>query len=326
MTVLVNGLGNIGTTILNLLIKYRNELKITKIYAVKNFPKEWEEAGYRKLKSKGVKIINFSDMEDIKNEINYIFEATANTIGEKNREYYKTFKNLKGAVAQGSEINFGTPYMAGLNDEVIKDKPFITVVSCNTHGILSLLKHYTHGDLSRVVNGDFVIIRRSEDIGNHERLVSGNVVSRNRSDFGTHHGDDAAKLLDTLGLNLNIVSSDITTPSQFMHGIRFNIELAKNETQENIPGDLVSYTSYFDSNKLFEIGRRDGFQGRIYSHSIVVSNNLIQTGNKVIGWAFIPQEGNTILSTIKAFLIKSSPTHYESTFINIVKELYQPAI
>lgn len=326
MTVLVNGLGNIGTTILNLLVRYRNDLKITQIYAVKNFPKEWEAPGYRNLKSKGVKIIRFNDLDNIKDEINYIFETTANTIGEKNKEYYKTFRNLKAAIAQGSEINFGSPYMAGLNDDIIKDKPFITVVSCNTHGILSLLKHYTHGDLSRVVNGDFVIVRRSEDIGNHERLVSGNVVSRNRSVYGTHHGDDAAKLLDTLDLNLNIVSSDITTPSQFMHGIRFNIELDKNETQKNIPGDLVSYTNYFDSNKLFEIGRRDGFQGRIYSHSIVVSNNIIHTGNRVIGWAFIPQEGNTILSTFKAFLIKSSPTNYEGIFNKIVEELYQPEI
>lgn len=321
MTVLVNGLGNIGTTILNLLIRYKDDLKISQIYAVKNCPKEWETSGYRNLESKGIKIISFNDLEDIKDEIGFIFEATANTIGEKNKDYYKTFKNLKCAIAQGSEINFGTPYMAGLNDEVITDKSFITIVSCNTHGILSLIKHYTNGNLNRLVNGDFVIVRRSEDINNHERLVSGNVISRNRSIYGTHHGDDAAKLLDTIGLNLNIVSSDITTPSQFMHSVRFNIELDKIENLKNEPGDLVSYTSYFDSNKLFEIGRRDGFQGRLYSHSIIVSNNLIHRENRVIGWAFIPQEGNTILSTIKAFLIKSCPTDYQSIFNNIVKDM-----
>lgn len=322
MTVLINGLGNIGITTLNLLVEYKTLLNIYKIYALKNIPKTWEKHQYNDLSSKGICIISWDELDKVKNEINFVFDTTSNGIGTKNKETYLSFKNLIGAVAQGSEDNFGTPYMAGLNDSVIMDSKFITVVSCNTHGILSVIQYYSNGNFDKVESADFVIVRRSEDIGNHERLVTANVIARNRSEFGTHHGTDADKILKTIGKNINIFSSDITTPSQLMHGLRFNLVL-KNKIQINQPHSfLISETEFFDSNKIFELGRRYGFQGRLYSHSIIVANNIVIRNNRVIGWAFVPQEGNTILSTIKAFLIKTNPTDYEDLFKMISNDLY----
>ena len=64
----------------------------------------------------------------------------------------------------------------------------------------------------------------------------------------------------------------------------------------------LSTTDKFDSNRVFELGRRYGFQGRIYSHAIVVSNNLLDDGRRIKGWIFVPQEGNTLLSTLAAYL------------------------
>ena len=48
-------------------------------------------------------------------------------------------------------------------------------------------------------------------------------------------------------------------------------------------------------------GRRYGFQGRLYNHAIVVENQLWADGDMLRGWAFVPQEGCTILSTLAAF-------------------------
>lgn len=319
MTILINGLGNIGTTLLNALIRFKNELNIEKIYVIKNFPKTWEEFRYRSIIDMGVEIISFNDLAEIEDDIDFVFDTTSNGVGEKNKIRYSSFKNLTGAVAQGSEEDFGIPYMAGINDSVIKDEKFITVVSCNTHGILSLLDYYSNGDFNDIDSADFVIVRRSEDLGNHERLVSANVIARNRSDFGTHHGTDADRVLQTIGKSIDIFSSDITTPSQLMHGLRFNIELKGNPKAKT--KNMLSFTEYFDSNRIFEIGRREGFQGRLYSHGIVVSNNIISRNNRVIGWAFIPQEGNTILSTIKAYLIKTEPEQYEELFSKIADQL-----
>lgn len=321
MNILINGLGNIGTTLLNIVMEYKELLKVDKIYALKNVPKTWEENRYVKLKSKGILLIGPADLYRIKDDIAFVFDTTSNGLGTKNRDFYSSIPNLFGAVAQGSELNFGVPYMAGVNDSVIEDNRFITIVSCNTHGILSVIQHYTNNDFNKIHSADFVIVRRSEDIGNHERLVSGNVVARNRSNYGTHHANDAAALLETINIKLDILSSDITTPSQLLHGLRFNLKLKEAVEVESNPSSLISHTEYFDSNRIFEIGRRDSFQGRLYSHSIIVSNNIIKKKDRIVGWAFIPQEGNTLLSTIKAFLIKTCPNDFNHIFHKITEEL-----
>jgi len=320
MTVLVNGLGNIGSTLVYLLLHYKELFGIEKIYAIKNIPKEWEKNRYRSLEDRGVSILSWPQFLERKEEIDFIFDATANGVGSLNREAYSDCPNLKGAAAQGSEMEFGIPYMAGVNDSLVLNNPFITVVSCNTHGILSVLQYLGGRDFQNIESADFVIVRRSEDIGNHERLVSGNVVARHRSEWGTHHATDAVRLLSTIGQSLDLFSSDITTPSQFMHGMRFNVYL-KNKPELNDETPLVGLTDFFDSNRVFEIGRREGFQGRLYNHSIIVSNNTIWKERSCAGWAFIPQEGNTILSTIKAFLIRTCPDRYERLFAQICRDM-----
>ena len=73
----------------------------------------------------------------------------------------------------------------------------------------------------------------------------------------------------------------------------------------------------FDSNRVFELGRRYGFQGRLYAHAIVVANDLLVSGRTVKGWAFVPQEGNTLLSTLEAFLLQTDHPEADA----VVREL-----
>jgi len=337
MNVLVNGIGNIGTTVLNLLVRYKNELGISKIYANKNTPHSWNEVELDVLRDAGIilctpdKQKRFEQFEKILPSINYIFETGSNGSGMRNKSLYYSIKSLKGCSAQGSEKEFGIPFMSGINDECIPGKKFVHVVSCNTHGTASLLSTFAGNRLENLETADIVVVRRSEDIGNHERLVSANVVARHLDPYiGTHHAIDVCDMFVTVGVKCNLTSSDITTPSQLMHSVRFNITLknsiSKNEIFSKISDNIyLSQTKKFDSNVIFELGRRYGFNGRIFSHAIVISDNLIISGNTIKGWAFVPQEGNSILSTIHAFLLQMQIENSGSVFTKIKSDLLRSA-
>lgn len=329
MNVLINGGGNIGTTLCNIIHVYRELLGVNQIFLKKNSSKPWQEADLEILKELGVNIIaKEAKLMDLLPSINYVFDATSNTSGLKNKEIYKQFKHLKG-VAQGSEKGFGIPFISGLNNEKTKGQQFVQVVSCNTHGAASILQALSGNNFNTIHSADFVVVRRSEDIGNHERLVTANVVARHLDDtIGTHHAIDLTDTLKTIDVNIPITSSDITTPSQLMHSTRFNIELTEPLNQKELlrrinDSEFLAQTIKFDSNLIFELGRRYGMQGRIYNHAIIVSNNIMIEGNTIKGWAFVPQEGNTILSTIHAFLLQTNHLDEVSVIKQIKSELLQ---
>ena len=74
----------------------------------------------------------------------------------------------------------------------------MNVVSCNTHGTSAILSTFTGKFLENLKCADAVVVRRSEDITNHSRLVSGNVIAKHLSpDIGTHHAID---VVDMIGL------------------------------------------------------------------------------------------------------------------------------
>lgn len=333
MNVLVNGIGNIGTTLLNLLTQYQSELQVNEIYAFKNQPQPWHKEDLEQLQQIGVKICTrFKDdgylfLDEIIDRIDYIFDCTNNGGGMKNKEWYVDLPNLKGASAQGSEKNFGKSFMTGINNDSIKNQKYVHIVSCNTHSLSSLLSTFCGENLENLEDADFVVVRRSEDIGNHQRLVTANVVARHLNDaLGTHHSIDLQHLFETKGILVQVTSSDITTPSQLMHSVRFNITFKKPITEERIneliqQNPFVSTTTKFDSNVIFERGRRNGFQGRIYSHAIVVQNNILFTNQSIKGWAFIPQEGNTLLSTIHAFILQMNLKNPDQVMEKLQSEL-----
>ncbi len=318
MNVLVNGIGNIGTTLLNLLIDYRKELGIETIYGLKKgIVAAWNEAEIKVLQERGVIFCSeanpdFVSLKEIIDSVSYVFDCNANGMGMRNKAWYDSMSHLIGCSAQGSEKGFGIPFMSGINNKQIKGKRYAHIVSCNTHSLSAITSTLTNGT-EQLASGDFVVVRRSEDIGNHQRLVSANVVSRHmKDDIGTHHAIDVRDLFETLGKELPIQSSDITTPSQLMHTVRFSLTLNSaidhEKMNQSIAGNpFIATTSKFDSNVVFELGRRYSRYGRLFSHAIVNWNNLLvdETTNTIKGWAFIPQEGNTLISTIHAFVLQT---------------------
>lgn len=333
MKVLVNGIGNIGTTLLNLLVKYKYDLGISEIYANKNKPQPWQVNDLILLKSNGVRLCSpqeiegFESYSQIAPTINYIFDCGSNGSGNNNKSFYNSLPSLIGACAQGSEKNFGTSFMSNINDKKIYGEKFVHVVSCNTHGTAALLNTFAGENLNNLIEADVVVVRRSEDLGNHQRLVAANVVARHLDPtIGTHHAIDVCDLYETLNIPCKLTSSDVTTPSQLMHTVRFNVKLkdqiSLNEIKKLIAvNPYLSVTNKFDSNVVFELGRRYGFQGRIYSHAIVVYENLLVDENSLKGWAFVPQEGNSILSTIHAFLLQTKSTNEKNAMAKLNSDL-----
>jgi len=329
MKVLINGVGNIGTTLACLLFDFKSILNISEVIVFKNTPQLWRNVDLDFLRQKGITVLT-SKMIDYKAQIkavDYIFETTANGIGLKNKSLYENLLNLKGVCAQGSEKAFGIPFMSGLNDNLIRSEKFVQIVSCNTHGAASLLQTLCGSDLKNLKLADFVVVRRSEDLGNHQRLVAANVVARHlSSETGTHHAIDVKDMFSAININCNITSSDITTPSQLMHSTRFSIKFNSKmdlktctELIENNP--FLSTTTKFDSNFVFELGRRYGKYGRLYNHAIVLTNNLLLIDNTLKGWAFVPQEGNSLLTTIHAFLLQTQPQIAPQVIDKIKSEL-----
>jgi len=110
-----------------------------------------------------------------------------------------------------------------------------------------------------------------------------------------------------------------------MHAVRFNITVKsplKNPIETYISANpFMASTAKFDSNVVFELGRRYGFNGRIYSHAIMLSGNMLLTENTLKGWAFVPQEGNSILSTIHAYILQMQLTKGNDVFKKIQNDL-----
>jgi glyceraldehyde-3-phosphate dehydrogenase (NAD(P)) len=323
MKVLVNGLGNIGTTLANVLLEFRAELGIDTVYVFKNWPEPWLEQDEELLKAHGA--VFCESVDEALRDSDFLFECRSHASDLD--DLIDRSPKILGAVAQGGEGDFGPPFMSGVNAAAIYGEKRVHVVSCNTHGLGSILQLFGGPDLSNLVGGDAVVVRRSDDLSNHEKLVSANVVVRHSDPlYGTHHGADLHHLFATVGINCSVTTSDITTPSQLMHGLRFSLTLNNENIIDRVQaGGAVALTEKFDSNRIFELGRRYGFQGRIFSQSILVAPSLLIHGNTVRGWAFVPQEGNTILSTIEAFLLQTKSPLAGSAIKNVRDLLLQPA-
>jgi hypothetical protein len=57
----------------------------------------------------------------------------------------------------------------------------------------------------------------------------------------------------------------------------------------------LATTAKFDSNRVSRLGRRYGFQGRLYAHAVVVANDLFVAGASVRDWAFVPRREHPAL-------------------------------
>jgi len=350
-TVLVIGTGTIGEPLIGLLARLKVELGIDRVIFHKRTPLDYEVAKVNSLISQGADLVvdedqveNFLKLgHEVTHTLEQALEASQVVIdctpaGNDNKDLlYQTHADNsdKVFIAQGSEKGFGFPFAWGINDaELIKEEPgFIQVVSCNTHAITRLLLVLSAGDITKVLDGDFVCIRRANDASQDSGFIpSPTATTHSDPTFGTHHARDVSDLLKTKSAyELPIFSSALKVNSQYMHMVRFSLVVKGAPTLEQVLENLiddkfVTTTHHTSANRIFSFGRDHGFYGRIYNQVVVCVPSLSvvnysETMSKITGFVFTPQDGNSLLSSVAAALYGLYGTSYTTKLDSIARFL-----
>lgn len=321
----VIGTGTVGEPLIGLLTDFRKELGIDEVTFSKRTPLLTDRTKVWDLLKRGAKLCvekeKWKKFQEFEMEPTYEYEegirrasvvidCTPSGTGLDNKKkYYERMEGPRGFIAQGSEFGFGTIYAHGINDSAFSgSQRYVQVASCNTHNIAAIINTLAfEGGMSRLKEGRFVCMRRSSDLSEEKGFTaSPKVDEHDHGRFGTHHARDTHALFQSIGCELDIFSSSIKIPTQYMHSIWFSLELygatTLDEVLARIKANPSIATTYKDQTALaFSFGRDHGHYGRILNQTIVVLPTLcVRNPGEVLGFTFTPQDGNSLLSSAAA--------------------------
>ena len=343
----VVGTGTIGEPLIRMLLEKKDVLGISKVTFQKKSALLSDRSKVDQLISSGAEL--YSDIPDEFAEIgikcsgsvmeaileaSVVIDCTPNGIALKHKQ--RLYGDLAATgvgpdlyIAQGSEDGFGSKYAFGITDSarsLLVGSSFAQVVSCNTHSLGSIVKciGLQNGKraVSNISSADFTCIRRANDVSQSNSFCPGVQVGFDDGEFGTHHAKDVRALLlygTNAGFELcDYYSSAMKVPTQYMHSVRFKIELKDAVGRDDIIDTLrdcktISLTHKRDSNEIFSFGRDHGLFGRIFSHCVINPNTIHVKGNIVSGFAFTPQDGNSLLSSIALATYAINPGGYKDS-------------
>lgn len=330
----VVGTGTIGEPLIGLFTDFKDVWGIDEVTFHKRTPAPNDRAMVNHLTSRGGKLVTDEGAREefarLGHRVSYTTEEAleratvvvdCTPAGNENKQkYYERIRGPKGFLAQGSEFGFGKPYALGINDEVQSpDNRYVQVVSCNTHNISVLLKTLaSHDDKMSLSAGRFVCMRRANDVSDVKSFIAAPEAGKHDDpEFGTHHARDAYHVFQTLGEKLNLFSSAIKLPTQYMHTLWFDLDLRHDTTLEEVKALLrnnprVACTNKRAVNQIFSFGRDHGYFGRILSQTVVPTSTLtVPSPRKIVGFCYTPQDGNSLLSSIAATLRYLDPKKLE---------------
>jgi glyceraldehyde-3-phosphate dehydrogenase (NAD(P)) len=338
-TIHIVGTGTLGEPLIGLLLNLRQDLGVAEITFHKNTPRSSDRARIANLIRRGAKLAvdtdKFVDFEKLNLQPTYtcqealeqatvVIDCTSEGLGLKHKaEWYQHLSQPRGFIAQGSEFGFGKMYAHGINDEALTpgEDRFLQVVSCNTHNLAVLVNTLALHDEApdNFIEGRFVCMRRATDLSQASSYIPAPEVGKHKDPkFGTHHAKDAWHLFQTLGLNLNLFSSAIKLPTQYMHSIWFNLRIRRAITHDEVLHKLqanpyVALTEKTMSSPIFSFGRDHGYFGRLLNQTVVsVPTLTVRDGHEITGFCFTPQDGNSLLSSIAAAAWLIDPDNYEA--------------
>lgn len=331
----VVGTGTIGEPIIGLLATYRTELGLDEVTFYKHSPRKEDRPMVNALRQLGAKLCvteekraEFEKLglkpdyiwKDALDKATVIIDCTPEDSGLDNKEHiYAKLPGNKLFLAQGSEEGFGTMYALGINDHAVDpaQQKFVHIVSCNTHTTVRLV-HTLAKDGAELEEGRLVLIRRAGDVGD-AKFIQAPTVEKHKEARGTHHATDAANLYkSTLNKDVNLFSSAMKLNTQFMHTAHFHFRLKTPTTLDAVKKQLqddryIGLTEKAATNLVFSFAREHGPFGRILSQTIVVTPALhvSENGRDVTGYAFTPQDGNALLSSIAMTVRKLHPEDWQ---------------
>lgn len=324
--VLVIGTGTIGKPVIGLLTKRMETLGIKEVAFHKRTPQIETTPSIQRLIRRGAKFVTDEESFDAFRKFglepamtrdealvwaDVVIDCTPAALAHKNgangeASWFKPHEDgIKGFVAQGSEEGFGIPFALDINNEAVdpNEHQYVQVVSCNTHNLLVLLS-IVMDDLARKIRrARFVMLRRATDISQAKNVASPTVDRHKEVEFGTHHAFDACRVMKTRGIKLNLFSSALKLPTQYQHAVHFNIEVeGEPPTRDDFIAaierrPLVAVTHWNNTGQVFSEARDDGFYGRILDQTVVPVDTIAVKGNEIIGFAFTPQDGNSLLTS-----------------------------
>ena len=317
--VLVIGTGTIGEPLIGLLAEHKDSLGLDNIIFFKRTPLSEEKGKVEALLRKGAKIVSTSDvLKEFHqlgfNETSDVEQAYADSdviidcTPSGNDNWDKVYSSLdqnKRFMAQGSEHGFGPFFAWGINNEVLnEDSNRFLIASCNTHNIASIVKSFALDEKRELLEGKFVCLRRANDVSQNDSFSpSPTITKHSNQEFGTHHARDVHELFTQEGKELNLFSSAIKLPTQYMHTLWFSLAFKDVIKYEDVMKNLINSeflmaTEKMSSNKVFSFGRDHGYHGRILSHGVVAEQSLHVKDNTLTGYCFTPQDGNALLSSV----------------------------
>ena len=317
--VLVIGTGTIGEPLIGLLADHKDSLGLDNVIFFKRTPLSDERGKVESLIRKGAKLVSTSnalsefhqlgfdealDVEQAYADSDVIIDCTPS--GNENWDkVYSSLDQSKRFMAQGSEHGFGPFFAWGINNEVLsEDSNRYLIASCNTHNIASIVKSFALDEQRELVEGKFVCLRRANDVSQNESFSpSPTITKHSNQEFGTHHARDVHELFAQDGRDLNLFSSAIKLPTQYMHTLWFSLVFKNGIKYKDIMKNLnnsefLMATEKMSSNKVFSFGRDHGYHGRILSHGVVAEQSLHVKDNILTGYCFTPQDGNALLSSV----------------------------
>jgi glyceraldehyde-3-phosphate dehydrogenase (NAD(P)) len=327
--VLVVGTGTIGEPLIAMLSRNREALGIDRVFFHKNTPLKTDRSKVWVLQRAGAELCVDPErreaFQSLAIEPTLTFEEAieqsavvidCTPVGNRMKEqvYSRFVSPSRLFIAQGSEFGFGHMYARRINDETLDEavgsraEKFVQVVSCNTHNLSILCRLFGFDGEEQVLqDGRFLCMRRATDISQGDKFIPAPSVGKhNDARFGTHHARDAWHLYQTKGMDLNVFSSAVKLPTQYMHAIYFHLRRTRpitlDEVRRRLAGDdLVAMTHKDSTATVFSFGRDHGLYGRILNQTVVVEQSLaVRDEHEVIGYCFTPQDGNSLLSSIAA--------------------------
>ena len=215
--------------------------------------------------------------------VDYVFDCRKDGAARRDRDRYLAYPNLRGVSAQGSEDGFGVPFVGGVNAAAMPAR------GSSTSRRATRTRPRRSGGAGRSVAGG----------ARGQSISSASAAARTSAGASAWSAPawSAATATPRTARTTPPTPRPCSPPRRHAGGHQLGRHHAQSADARGplrraarVPrsiADLVEdlrrargsrRPAKFDSNRVFELGRRYGFQGRLYAHAVVVASDLHASG------------------------------------------------
>lgn len=235
-------------------------------------------------------------------DIDIIVDTSPGKIGAINKEKLYESQKFHMIFQGGEKANVGMSFNARANYNEAMGQKSLRVVSCNTTGLLRILKPMT--ELYKLKDVFVILARRGADPKEDKR---GPINSYVPTELPSHHAPD----VQTVMPDIDITSFGGALPMTVMHQHSLIIETEGKPSEDEVIRKLGKETRLAlignegkkppSSSRVIEMGRDLNLVPRCDIMNIVMLKDTIKTkGNKVMMMYYVHQESDAVPENIDA--------------------------